>query len=428
MSIERTIHLALSAAMLIAQAAAPAGAQVPAGLADLHRAAAEADPRMRQLALETRQTDLRLQTIDAERLPSLRVEGRAQHQSDVATTPLFTPPRNTVDAFIAADQRIIDSGRTPRREVARAALDETRARIAAALYGVRAEVNDAYFGALDAQARVVAIDARVTALEALLQVAQARVREGAALPGEARSIEATLIDRRRDRDALEARRRAAVVRLSQVTGGAVAAGATLPLPDLAAAVADARPRVASVRHRPEFTQFARARDRLEAEQAAVDASGKPRVGAFLRLGYGRPGLNFIADQWDTYWLGGVQLQWAPPTWGAAARDREALSLRREIVSAEEAAFAARVSRAAAADLADIDRLEAMLAADAQALALREAVEREARIRWDARVIPLQEYLDRTGELLDAQLALASHRVELAAARARLLLTLGLEAK
>lgn len=420
------VALALLAAPITAAAQTQAPSQ-PVSLASLQAAARAADPRVRQLELEARQTELRLQTIAADRLPSLRLESRAQHQSDAPSTPVLSFPRTTVDTFVGIEQPLFDPTRAPRASAARAALDETRARIDTALYGVRSEVNEAFFAALDAAARITALDARIPALEALHAVAAARVREGAALPGEARAIEAALLERRRDRASIEARRLAALARLQQAAALSEAVTA-LAAPSLDAAVADARTRLATVRERPEFRQFDRARDRLTAEEQGIDAARKPRVAAFGRAGFGKPGLDFIDDKWSAYWLGGIQLQWAPFTWGDAVRERETLALERDIVSADEAAFAAGLTRAAAAELADIDRLEAMLAADAQAVALREAVEREALIRWQERVIPLQEYLDRSGERLDAELALAARRVELGAARARLLTTLGLEAR
>ncbi|HEX6322955.1 MAG TPA: TolC family protein [Vicinamibacterales bacterium] len=419
--------MTLLLALLTASTAA-AQTPVPATLGVLQRAAADADPRVRQLALEARQTELRLQSIAADRKPALRLEGRAQHQSDVPSSPVFAPPRNTADTWLGVEQRLFDASLAAQASAARAALEETRARIAVALYGVRSEINEAYFGALDAAERVRALDARIAALEALHAAAQARVREGAALPGEARAIEAALLERRRDRASLDARRAAAIARLSQATGMALPPDAALALPLLDAAVEDAAARYDGLRARPEFTQFDRARDRLAAEAEGIDAARKPRVSAFGRVGYGRPGLNFLADRWDAYWLGGVQLQWSPVTWGRTPRDRETLDLEREIVSAEEAAFAARLARTAAADLADVARLDAMLAADIGVVALRQAVERETRIRWEERVIPLQEYLDRSGELLDAELTLAARHVELAAARARFLTTLGLEVR
>lgn len=422
----------LAAAIGLLAAPLHAASQTPpppqtVSLASLQAAARAADPRVRQLELEAQQTELRLQSIAADRLPSLRLEGRAQHQSDAPSTPVFSFPRTTVDTFVGVEQPLYDPSRAPRAGAARAALDETRARIDTALYGVRTEVNEAFFAALDAAARITALDARISALEALHAVATARVREGAALAGEARAIEAALVERRRDRASIDARRLAALARLQQAAGLPEPI-AVLAAPSLDAAIEDARARLDTLRERPEFRQFDRARARLSAEEEGIDAARKPRVAAFARAGFGKPGLDFIADKWSAYWLGGIQLQWAPLTWGNAARERETLALEREIVSADEAAFAARLARAAAAELADIDRLEAMLAADAQVVALREAVEREALIRWKERVITLQEYLDRSGERLDAELTLAARRVELDAARARFLTTLGLEAR
>ena len=418
----------LAAALCLAGPATVARAQSPLTLAALQEAAVKADPRIRQLELEARQTELRLANIDADRRPSVRLESRAQHQSDAPSTPVFAMPRTTADASVGVEQRLFDPSIAPRRASARAALDEARARIAAAVYGVRAEVNEAYFAVLDAGARIDALDARLSALDALLAVAEARVKEGAALPGESRAIQAALVERRRDRASFEARRAAALARLSAATGGNAVSAGVISLPELGQAVRVARPDATALRARPEYAQFDRTRDRLGVEAAGIAAGRKPRVAAFGRAGVGRPGLDFIANEWSAYWLGGLQLQWSPVTWGIDERERASIALERDIVSAEEAAFSARLARTAAFELADVDRLEAMTAGDAEAVALREAIEREARIRWNERVISLQEYLDRSGELLDAQLTLAARRVELAAARARYLTTLGLEVR
>jgi outer membrane protein TolC len=120
------------------------------------------------------------------------------------------------------------------------------------------------------------------------------------------------------------------------------------------------------------------------------------------------------------------LQWKAWTWGSPGREREALALQQSIVSAEEAAFTDSLRRSIQNDLANIDRLEGALTVDDRILALRETVDRTARLRFQEGVITASEYLDRRTEWLRAQLDQARHGVELAAARARLLTTLGLE--
>ena len=168
---------------------------------------------------------------------------------------------------------------------------------------------------------------------------------------------------------------------------------------------------------------------LRGEAAAGgDRRADRNFSAFGRAGYGKPGLDFLNRGFDTYWLAGVQVRWAPWTWGTSARDREVLALQREIVETSEAAFARQLRRGVEGDLATIDRVTDALVLDARIVALRTDVEREARARFGEGVITSADYVAREAELLAARVALAQHRVELAQAQARLLTTLGYEVR
>jgi outer membrane protein TolC len=334
--------------------------------------------------------------------------------------------KDTYDARLSVEQPILDLTVGPRRGVERARLAESEAEVRSALYRLRREVNDAFFSAalLDERGRL--IEATLADLEGRLQEARVRVREGAALPGDTAAIRATLLERRQDQDRVEADRRAALTRLSELIGQPVPDPAPLALPDLAAPAAEARDHVAGLRVHPEYDRLARTRERLTRQEAVVAAGQRPRVSAFGRAGYGRPGLNPVLDQFDSYYVFGLQVRWAPWTWGSTGREREALALQREIVASEEAAFAGSLARAVQGDLADMDRLERALALDQEIVALRERVEREARLRFTEGVMTATEYLDRSTDALEARLARSAHRVEQVQARARLLNTLGVE--
>jgi len=414
--------------------AVPASAQAPLQLAALQREAQTADPRARELDLQHAQTALRIRNIEVERLPALSALGQAQYQSDVPTSPftgptgqpLFSAPNATYDASLRVDQRLFDPSLKPRIAVARADLAESEARIRATLFGLRHEVNDAFFTAALLQEEAGALAATIADLETRLRETSARVREGTALAGEAAAVEATLLQHRQQEEELRANRRAALARLSALTGHAINADAVLALPDFGDAVARARTALEAVRARPEYEQFARARDKAVRQQDLAAAADRPRALAFGRVGYGKPGLNFIADRFETYGLAGLQLQWNAWTWGTSRRERDALGLQQQIVAAEETAFTDGLRRAIETDLASIDRLESTLAIDERIIALRQGIDRGAQARFREGVVTASEYLDRNTEWLGAQFARARHRVELAFARARLLTTLGLE--
>ncbi|MHB1223375.1 MAG: TolC family protein [Gemmatimonadaceae bacterium] len=433
--------------VLVAVAVAPAGAAVgqprqPTITADtLHLGALQAeavsrDPRAGQLELLGEQSDLRLRGFDAERLPTVGLDARGQYQSDVVEIPFRLPgggsedppPHDSYDAHLAARQPLYDPTREPRRDVERSRLAEARARVRSSLFALRERVSESYFAALLLQARRAELQAGIADLEARLAVARDRVRLGSALPSEADLVEAELLTRRQAVAELDADRHAALVVLGQLTGRTVTDGAALALPDPGPDVARARVALDQLRERPEYEQFSLSRDALGAQSAAVAAGDRPRVSAFGRAGYGRPGLNPLARDFDRYWLAGVQVEWTPWNWGSTGRRREELRLQQRIVESEEAAFAEGIARGVVADLATMDRLAATVQSDDAIVELRERIVGEARLRLDEGVIGSAEYVDRETDMLAARLARATHRVELARAGARFLTLVGLEVR
>jgi outer membrane protein TolC len=437
----RDLHLLRCIALLaITRLTTPVAAQTPpqAGvdslrLGTLTAEALRLDPQQRQVALNAAATNLRLRNIAAARLPTIAGNAQAQYQSAVTTLavplPGVTiphPSRDTYDAHVNAQQSIIDPTIAPREQVERAQLAESQAQVRATVFGRRQEVNDAFFSAASLQQRITELGAAITDLESRLRETAVRFREGAALPGDTASVAATLLQRRQDLYQARADRSAALARLSELTGRAISDSATLAIPDLASNVATALSTLNQLRARPEYEQFSATRERLSRQEAAEAAQDKPRVSAFGRVGYGRPGLNMLSSTFDPYWLVGVQAQWSPWNWGTTNRNREALEVQREIIATNEAAFTESLHRGIQQSLASLVRLDSILALDDRIVALRERIEVETRAKLNENVVTASEYVDRTTDVLSARLARVQHRIQLAQARANLLTTLGVE--
>ena len=404
-------------------------------LDNLQQSAIEADPRFRELNLYESQADLRLANISAEKKPTISVDGLLQYQSDVPTPPpflpggqpLFLPPKGTVDASVRLDQRVYDPTISPRLAVEKARLAESQARVRTALFALRQEVNDAFFAAALLQERSRALAATIADLESRLRETTIRVREGAALSSDAAAVEAALLQRRQDEDLLGANRLSALKRLSSLAGRQISDTDVLVPPDLDAAVGEARRR-ADVRSRPEFVQYARTQDRLARERDAAANQDRPRLSAFAKGGVGRPGLNFISDEFEVYGMVGMQLHWKAWSWGTSGRETRALELQQEIATADEAAFTKALSRSTDTDSTSIDRLQRAVSLDDRIVALREQIARTSEVRFREGALTASEYVDRSTDLLEARFARAGHRVELAEASARFLTSLGLEVR
>ncbi|HEU4879699.1 MAG TPA: TolC family protein, partial [Gemmatimonadaceae bacterium] len=305
---------------------------------------------------------------------------------------------------------------------------ESQARVRTAIYNLLDVVNSAFYSALRSQTQINETETTLTDLEAQIGVADSRVKAGTALPSEANLLRAELLKRRQSVAEQQAAKRAAVAVLSDLTGKPIDPNAPLATPDLSNEAVEARKALASLRARPEFDQFEKSRDVLVETSRSHSAQDKPRISAFGRVGYGRPGLNPLSNKFDNYWLGGIQFQWTPWSWGNSGRNRQITALQQQIVTTEEQAFKAQIDRAVEQDVASIDRLESTLSQDEEIIALRENILAEARARYSEAVITSADYVDRQTDVLSARISRALHRVELSQARAHLLTTLGVEVR
>jgi outer membrane protein TolC len=421
--------LALSAPSLAQQATSVPDAVT---LGTLQRAAIAADPRSGQLALLEAQSALRQRNVLATRLPGISLDGQTQYQSDVPESPftlpsgqpIFMAPHGSVDASARVEQRLFDPLRQPQLSLERAQLAEQQARVRTSLFSLRQQIREAFFAAYGIRERMAVLGISITVLVRNRDDADARLRAGTAVPADVAEVDAALLDLRQENESLSSQLQGVLQRIQMLTGLTLSLSTPLVVPDPETVIN--RSLGAASTARPEFAQFAETRSRLSHQLELVDAQQRPRLSAFGRVGYGRPGLNFIGDRFDLYGIVGMQLQWHPDTWGTAAREREAIRLQQQIVQADEEAFRNGIEAQMPTYVYPLMRLGEAIADDDRIIALREQVEQTASVRLQAGAITMAEYLARNAELMQARSARAARRVELAQKAAEMMDVAGVE--
>jgi outer membrane protein TolC len=401
----------------------------------LQAAALRVDPRAKQRELLRAATDLRLQVIAADRLPQLEINGSASHQSDVTRPSLGVEgitipdlPKERWQTTLDVTQRLYDGGEVSRRrELEEARHAESSAEVDVALYELRSEVNSAFYSAFLLEKRSKEFDALVADLDARLAAVRARVEAGTALGRDAAEIEAERVRAGLQRDEAQASRRASLAILADLVGEPIDTTAVLVLPSIEPERTHPREfaAVAALRHRPEFEQLKRSRERLEREAAYTSVENRPKLFAFGQAGLGLPGLDGFRRSTDAFYQAGIKVEWRPWTWNSAGRTAAAYRLQRDVVATEEEALGRSLARAVAVDLEEIARLKAALADDERVVTLQTEVERQARAQYDEGAITTADYVETRTDVAEARLTLERHRVELARARSNYLTTLGL---
>ncbi len=401
----------------------------------MQEAALRTDPRANQRDLLRAATDQQIAVINSDRLPQVSVNGFASYQSDVTTVNQAIPglvvpdlPKDHWQTTLDVEQRIYDGGEvSKRRALEEARHVESEAGVDVALYGLRSDVNSAFFSAFLLAKRAEEYDALVADLDARLAAVRARVEAGTALGRDAAEIEAEWVRAGVQRNEAQASRRASLAILSNLVGEPIDTTAVLVLstaePELSHLVAptDAE----SLRARPEFEQLRQSRARLEREAEYTSTENLPKLSAFGQAGVGLPGYDGFRQTSDAFWQAGLRVKWQPWTGRSAGRKAAAIRLQQDIVTTQEQALGKSLARAVAADLEEIGRLKAALADDEKVVTLRTEVERQARAQYDEGTITTADYVETRTDVLEARLTLDRHRVELAQARASYLTTLGL---
>lgn len=413
----------------------PVYAQVT--LKEMQDAAVRRDPRTSQRNIQDLQTQLRLKNIRSEWYPEFMLEAKAQYQSSSATLPGIGPggapvsisqDKDSYDTYVGIQQKILDFTAGRRSNLERARLVEAQSGIQTNLYRLKEEVNTAYFNAVVIQNRIQEVELAVEDLLLRLSEAESRVRQGASTAGEPATIKVGVLQLRQELLKLESVRKAALAVLNELTGSSLDSTVTLQTPSVSGAVDAIRSEVSTLRSRPEFEQFSASRSKLQEDARLIESQDRPRLFGFGRVGYGRPGLNFLNDKFDSYWLAGVQFQWKPFNWGATGRDKQVVRLQQQFVDAEELALSRAITRASEIEFSTIDEITQSLKMDEEIVQLRELVEKEARSQFENGVLTASEYLSRRTELLQARVGKSVRSVELAQSQAKLLNILGIELK
>ena len=221
-------------------------------------------PRYGDVELQKSISALRQANLSTRYRPVLGVNSQAIYHSEVAEIPIEVPgqssPSVANDQYkvaATAEQLLYDGGLTSRQKsLETARLSYERQTIAVDLYRIRSRVEDAFFSALIAEARMQSIEVRATDLRAKLAEVEALVDEGVLTGSNADNLRAELIQVEQERARVESVALASRESLGALMGADLS-GIELQIPD-----SDDSVLIAEIGRRPELRQFELAREVL----------------------------------------------------------------------------------------------------------------------------------------------------------------------
>ena len=165
-------------------------------------------------------------------------------------------------------------------------------------------------------------------------------------------------------------------------------------------------------------------ERLENASGLLQSYKLPSLSGFGQVGYGLPGLNMLSNEFSTFAIVGLRLQWNLWDNHLKQHKQDALNIQQQIAGMQQESVLQNLEGQKQLRLADIHKYEQLITQDQELLKLRSSVARAYESRFDNGAITAAEYLRQKNEELRTRLNLEAHRIGLEQAKTAYQFTMG----
>lgn len=388
-------------------------AQNGISLDQCQRWAHENHPVLQQKHMLEKVSALSVENLQTAWLPALNLNGQATYQSDVTSVPISLPNLTVPSAakdqykmYVDFSQTIWDGGITRTLTMLeKQKLNSELQKTEVEMYSIQEKVNRFFFLKLKLQQSKAMLLSKTEVLTERRKQIESAVRNGVLLSSELDQLNAELIRLDQELIGNQTGEQTCMQALAVLTGkeSSEFAELLLPLGQLS---------LTEEINRPELKLFAQQRTVLDLSSDLLHKQRNPRFQGFGQLGYGKPGLNMLSNEFDTYYVLGVGMKWNITDWKKTQREKQSLQLQKQIVDTREADFRRNIRLASEPYLQEIEKLKQLLEKDAMLVELLEKITKTAASKLDHGTITVADYLrDLNAEVL-AKIAAEMHRVQL----------------
>jgi outer membrane protein TolC len=400
-------------------------------LEDCYRMAQESFPLLKQKGLIQSSNALNINTLEKNYLPQIEFGAQATYQSEVTAfnldlpIPGFKAPtplsKDQYKATLDIKQIIWDGGViNMQKKVLNASAEVENQKIEVELSKLKERVNQLYFNILQIDENIKLIDILKLDLAARIKKAAGGIANGVVLKRDMQTFQVE--DLKADQRIIELKsmRSAAIQMLSLLLNKVIDEKTTFERPQLRG-VTD----ITKI-DRPEVTLFTLQKKLFDQQSKITALKNFPRLQAFGTLGYGRPGLNFLKNEFSPYALGGIAFKWNISDLYAKTvkNDLQILNNNAQVVDIQRDIFLLNTNITTKQQNAEIEKIEKLLQTDRQIVVLREKIKQTAAVQLDNGTITTNDFIIDLNAENQARLNLAIHELQLLNAVINLQTTIG----
>lgn len=375
-------------------------------------------PVSNQREIYDQNTQLTQNNIEKLYYPGLQLNGQVSYQSDVTQLkipiPGFTAPEMAKDWYklnLDITQMIYDGGnRKSQREIEDFNYKSQINNVFQQEYHYRELIAKLYFRVLLFDKSIYVLKSSAMALQGTIKEMQAALNGGIILQADVNSLKAEYLSVQQKIMEAESSKAATLELLSTYTAVPIQNEDSLLIPDLVIN------ELIYINLRPELTQLNLQQEKLGKMKSLVSVKQRPIIQAFGQLGYGRPGLNMLEDDFTGYYVTGLKFNYKFWDWQTTKREKQLLGLQQEVLESEKENFDLNLRASFASQLQEINKINKMLETDIEIIALQETVVDASKKRLQSGVITSSAYIQEFEKYTKSKLNYQLNTIKLVNAR------------
>ncbi len=368
-------------------------------------------PSGQSIDVAEREAELQKKWIHKNRLPQLDWNARGTLQSESLSLDLPFPNAPKIELPLYAFQTTLDGKYVLYDGGISAAMEQLTERGNAfkadqarvQMNAVKSKVGTLFFGIVLLNNQIELLDSTVIFLSTKKRRLDVAIQNGTALQSDLSRLEAQMLDVRREKTELNAKR------MSLISGLRVLTGVEVKPDQLCFTTFDIPPSL-DFSSRPEFSMFKEGGALVDAQLSLQEAKQRPKVSAFVKAGIGYPNpINFFDDHLSPFAIGGIQFAWPLGLWGKNKVERQKISLAKRETEIQQALFEWGIQAEGESLTSQIESLRDVMSLDDQIIRKYEQMLRVSEKQYSHGVITLQDLLDVENKMRMAKLKKAIHQ-------------------
>ena len=395
-------------------------------LKECYKSAVENHPVYKQLVLYSATYQLEQKNIQVNYLPSMSLNGQATYQSDVTKIPFQLP--NMIIEEMSKDQykltfdisqNIYDGGITKKQKnINEVDFKINKQAVEIEFYKLKERVNQVYFNIIYLKENEKILIVSKKNIESKHKTAQAAVNHGTLLQSDVDALKIGLIILEQKITEVEIGIQLSIKILKELTSLEINENTIFDFPEIEIAHLEFQ------NFRPEYQLLNLQQEKTAALKEVVSAKLLPRIAAFGKTGFGRPGFDMLSNEFDFFYFVGAQISWSPFNWSKSKREKEIFNLRNEIINTQKNAFDKNLKIGLEQNKYEIIKYKELIKKDIEIIELRKKITKTASAKFDNGVLTSSEYIEEVNAETQAQLNFQTHKIQMLMAKINYLTSIG----